>query len=144
MKYAFTATRTLTPEEEAYIERVLRDLLRPGDTVITGACLGGDAKIARVAFSIPGVWVKTIVPAVPLNHRFLDQEWQKYCHESVLMPPGIEPYRERNTVVVAEGDELIAFPKSPWKPGMRSGTWMTVHIAERARKPVTVHLLIPL
>jgi len=138
MKIAFTGTRDLSAKDMAYIERYLRYTLNSGDTVITGACIGADALVARVAKSIPGVKVHTVVPA---DRSRVDPDWRDWCDTSEELPPSKEPYRARNARMVSLCDYLEAFCAKPFAQQPRSGTWMTVHIADRVGKGSHIHIL---
>lgn len=136
---AFTGPLYITAAHEKVIEAILMETLRPGDHVRTGAAIGVDAFVARVAYRL-GCRVHTVVPA---NRSRVDPEWRFFCHTSEELPPSREPYRARNVVMVAPATELIGFPLKPEKDPsqLRSGTWMTVRIAQRANKPVQIYIL---
>lgn len=134
----FSGTRNTSilgslPKIEALVSE-----LPEGTRVVTGACQGADAMVARAA-KRAGYHVHTIVPA---NRRVVDVDWQRYCDTFEEMPAGTD-YRARNKRIVELSDRLIALPEYPETAvqSQRSGTWMTVRIARHAGKPVTVHLL---
>jgi hypothetical protein len=58
------------------------------------------------------------------------------------MPPGTT-FKQRDARMVEVGDRVIAFPLYPENDprSKRSGTWMTVRLANRAGKPVKIHVL---
>jgi hypothetical protein len=129
----FSATREVTDQVRAQIETAVA-ALPPGAVVVQGACRGGDALIARLAFQRGDLHVHAVVPGIRTQ---LDPSWKSSCHSYELMPPGTT-YRHRNTrIVELVNERLIAIPGVP--EGVRaSGTWMTINIARRAGKPVEV------
>ena len=133
----FTGTRSITLADMPIIRQIVTAL--PDNAhVITGACIGVDAAVARVARQ-RGLHVHTVVPA---DRSRVDPHWRDYCTTFEEMPPGTD-YRARNTRIVELSTDIIAIadraeddPKS-----RRSGTWMTVRIARKAGKPVDEHVL---
>jgi len=112
--------------------------LPAGTMVVTGACIGVDALVARIAFEI-GLRVFTVVPA---NRRMVDPDWQQYCHEYHIMPAWTT-YRDRNEYIVNLCEWLLAFPQHGEhdKASLRSGTWQTIRIARRLGKKTLALIL---
>jgi hypothetical protein len=145
MRVSTSGTREhLTHIQCAFIVRRIQ-ALPAGTTVVTGGCLGVDTLIATTAFTA-GLYVHTIMPA---DRRQADPDWRKWCHTFKEMPRGTT-MRQRDEAVVEDGDNLLAFPMyKEWvhrtKTGdirsMRSGTWMTVRIAQKVGKSVEVFVL---
>jgi hypothetical protein len=133
----FTGTRSI---RDCDLERIRAIVLGlpPGTTIVTGACIGVDAIVARIAHS-PRYRVHTIVPA---NRSRVDPYWRKHCDVSEEMALGTD-YRARNERIVELSDRLIAIAEYPedHHRAQRSGTWQTVRIARRAGKTVEVHIL---
>lgn len=133
----FTGTQDLRPSEIPMLQTVL-DALPEEDTLVTGACVGVDAQIARLGTAM-GWTVYTIVPA---NRSKVDPFWRLHCQACEEMPM-FTSYRDRNQRIVDLSDHLIAFPAYPedHARSTRSGTWMTIRMAQRAGIPVTIHVL---
>lgn len=133
----FTGTRNV---RDVDLERIRAAVLAlpPDATVVTGACIGVDALVARMAHG-GRRHVHTIVPA---GRSRVDPYWRQHCNTFEEMPPGTD-YRARNERIVELSDRLVAFPEYPedHHRSHRSGTWMTVRIARRAGKPVEVVVL---
>lgn len=139
MRIAFTGTRKLQPGDAAKIAAVIEALPQDAE-LITGACVGVDAHIARVGHAL----YRQVHTVVPSNGSQVDPAWMHYCTSATVLGPGApEPYRERNEYMVERCDRLIAFPDREESHGSqrRSGTWMTVRIARAAQKPVEIHIL---
>ncbi len=97
----------------AAVERFVADL--PANTVIvSGGANGVDTAAANAARARD-------LPVI--EHR------PDYEHYSGQRAP-----LERNKLIVADADELHAWP-APWS----RGTWSSVRLARKAGKPVTIH-----
>lgn len=132
----FSGSRqALTPNQEAYVLHAVRALPH-GTLVVTGACVGLDAFVAREAF-FSGFRVKTILP---FDRKAVDPDWAKYCHEYEEMPVGTT-YKHRNARIVQLSDSLIAFPLHAEGDSLYSGTWQTVRMARRREMDVDVTCL---
>lgn len=139
-RVAFSGPRHLLPGREEQIAAVLDDL-PAGTLVLTGGCVGVDAAVARLALA-RGLAIYTILPP---NLSQVDPEWRAHCSAYEQLPTGdrsagAEGYRLRNTRMVSLSTRLVALPDRPYVRGLRSGTWMTVHIAERAALPIDILL----
>lgn len=130
----WTGTRNLSERGKLYIRRVLRALPR-GTRIVTGACLGTDAFVAREAVNM-GFNVTTIVPA---NLSQVDPEWEEWCDNFIRMHEG-SSYRDRNEAIVRSSTAMYAVADygEHHSKSLRSGTWMTIRIARRAHVPVEV------
>jgi predicted Rossmann fold nucleotide-binding protein DprA/Smf involved in DNA uptake len=128
-----TGTLHPTPRMVELLTRAIAQLPR-GTVVVQGGAIGIDHEAARIAHGLGlGVW--TIYPANKSQVSTTTRIRSTHVEE---MPLGTS-YRKRNERVVALSSWLIAVPGEP-DNGMNrgSGTWMTVRIARRAGKPVTV------
>lgn len=134
----FTGTRHLRGPDWDRISGVVAAQTRVGDVLITGACVGADIAVAFSAREL-GRTVHTVVPA---NRAQVHPEWWRHCTTHEEMPVGTD-YRARNERIVDLSDRLIAFPEYPERhpQSRRSGTWMTVRIALRNGKLVTIYVL---
>lgn len=144
----FTAARKLpTGMTEAQADEVVTrilDVLDPvSDWLVLGAALGMERRIGLAARA-RGFKVHVIVPGVDPRTtagQKIDQRWMDYAtgHEQLPMNDP-NPFRARNHAVVAKAEYLFALPAYPEKheESLRSGTWMTVRIAQRAGKEVIV------
>jgi hypothetical protein len=102
--------------------------LRPGTRFHHGDCVGWDAYAHHIALDL-GFRVH-IHPG--LGPRHLRAFVGSY---SVLAPA--KPNLERNAVIVAETGGLIACSSSMTEE-LRSGTWSTIRLARRAKKPLAI------
>ena len=135
MKVAFTGSaRTLTHRQKITITARIENL--PKDTlIVTGACIGVDAFVARVAFKL-GLVVHTVVPA---NRSKVDPDWRLFATTFEEMPEG-SSYRDRNTrMVELAKDLLIGYPETETNGrDIGSGSWMTIRIAQRRGRHIEV------
>jgi hypothetical protein len=138
MIVGFTGTQALLPSEIPILERVIDEEVTDEDTMVTGACIGVDERLAVLGMA-RGHTVYTIVPA---NRSKVDPFWRMHCVACEEMPM-FTSYRDRNQRIVDMSDRLIAFPAyaENHPKSLRSGTWMTVRIAQRAGIPVAIHIL---
>lgn len=143
MIIAFTGPSRLSREQELAIAGRMDELASELDTWRSGCAYGVDTMAARHAVMSGVLGVELYVPAAPHNEELLNEldgiariircGWTK------------DPYRRRNTAMVAgrlggpKADLLVAFLKSP--KFYRSGEWMTVNIATRAKVEVNVNLI---
>lgn len=140
MRLTFTATRDIVGCEDAIKRHVLLVTREHGATEFTtGACVGGDALIARTMLAeFPDAIHRLVVPAnrsqvdIDLYHDFITHTGGWACIE--FMPAG-STYRDRNLRLLDHGDMLCPVANYDEDDGhsRRSGTWMTVRLA-RARR----------
>jgi hypothetical protein len=119
-----------------FIDGVLDGIPKDGNTsVITGACVGVDAYVARAARA-RGLYVHTVVP---WDQSRVDPEWERYCDSATHMAEGTS-YKDRNQTIVDLSTELVGVPAYGEGHGKsrRSGTWQTIRLALKANKPVDV------
>jgi hypothetical protein len=131
MILAFTGTSRAVPiQQELALATLLRDLyMRLGAKELHhGDCVHADALAHRLAMSI-GYRVVVHPPIIHLKCAFC-QGHDRWLPRS---------YRDRNQDIVTCGERLIACPRMA-EEELRSGTWMTVRMARRALKPVTLVL----
>lgn len=135
MRVAFTGSaRPLTHSQKITITARIENL--PKDAfVVTGACIGVDAFVARVAFKL-GLAVHTVVPA---NRSKVDSDWRRFATSFEEMPEG-SSYRDRNTRMIdLAPDLLIGYPETETNGrDIGSGSWMTIRIARRKGRAVEV------
>lgn len=137
-KVGFTGSRSLTEKDRWILEPAI-EAIPDRVVIVTGACVGVDAQIARIATE-HRKYVHTIVPA---DRTRVDPFFVDYCVSYEEMPPSSEPYRDRNQRIVDYSNVLIAFPayKEEHPKSRRSGTWMTVRMARKQGVPARVHAL---
>jgi hypothetical protein len=124
-----TATRALDDTGRGDIVALLSYLNPEEDAVIVGGCVGGDAFAGEVAKTM-GLKVHVVLPE---DDSQVDPIWVNYAATWELGGP----YRERNERIVALADAVWAFPNhATQKEDPRSGTWMTINLARRAKKLV--------
>jgi hypothetical protein len=93
-----------------------------------GVCVGFDADSHRAAREVGGIWIIGHPPVRTDLMANLDLDEVR----------GPRPYLDRDRQIVLEADLLIACPRGR-EEELRSGTWATVRIARRLRRP---HILI--
>lgn len=157
---AFSASRTIPTHATERIEGVLKTLAhevltRPGDLVVTGACVGGDQMICEYLLHEAPWSLHRIV--VPRDRSRVDEKWLAEMArnprvEIVEMPRGTT-YRDRNEALlrglwprrVLPAQRLVAFPLHGEKDqrSIRSGTWMTVRMARAESIAHDLYVLEP-
>lgn len=132
-----SGSRRLRPEGRAIIAQALEGVPF-GTRLITGAAIGVDACVARLAPEY-GLLVHTVVPA---NRRDVSPFWEERADSFELMPEGTA-FRARNLRIVELSSRLLAFPLHPESDprSQRSGSWMTVRLARAAGIPVDIYVL---
>ena len=88
-----------------------------------GDCTGGDYDLHVITRHVSPE-AKIVI------HPPSDDKKRAWCLGDVLYTP--DNYRERNDCIVWSSTDLLAFPSSMVEI-MRSGTWMTVRLARKAR-----------
>jgi hypothetical protein len=136
-RIAFTGPQFLHIFEERLVLATL-DTIGPPSAIkiITGGCVGLDAFVASTMFARK-YHVHTVLPA---NLTKVDPDWLKHCHSYEQTPPrstDSETYRLRNTRMVGQSDQLIAFIRNG-NLAARSGEVMTYNIARKAGKPINL------
>ena len=114
------------------------ETLPQASTVYHGGCVGIDAIVAQLAYA----WGHRVIAVLPAIGALVDCDARdKYSQVVIHAPPGrgrTNDYRARNELLVyqlkAEGGLLKAF----WDGSYRSGTKMTMNIAERAGVSVEI------
>lgn len=154
---AITATRNVAPVEvkihQALAVIAMNRTAPTVDTIVVGACRGGDCIAALAALAL-GFSVHTVVPG---DRSQLCAHWTWYFSipsERLAMAPqphtttsefmprsrGSAAYRSRNERMVELADSLLAFPDRTEQQPF-SGVTMTINIARRANKPVSSVIL---
>jgi hypothetical protein len=137
-KIGFTGThRGMTKEQRATLAGLLYSYVK-GSTVADSAtefhhgdCIGADAEAHDLAYML-GLEI-FIHPPIKEDSR----AWKAV--DALHMADPL-PYLERNMVIVARTDFLVAAPDSR-KEKLRSGTWSTVRRARWVNKPA--YLIYP-
>lgn len=123
----FTGTREgLTPPQLAALVAWFEH--HPMKAFHHGCCVGADATAVR--YCTP--WAKSIVGHPPDNATLVHEVTCIATHE--MRPP--LPYLDRNRMIVAACEVLLACPKGPEE--VRSGTWYTVRHARKVGRPVVI------
>lgn len=138
MIVGFTGTQYLKPYHHEKLFHVLNKI--QADKFVVGGCIGVDTFVAWYGFS-HNIPVHVIVPSIRTK---VDTNYKVYATTVEELPPGHrEPYRQRNTRLVTQSDALVAFPMYGEldSRSRRSGTWMTIRIARRHNKPVSIYIL---
>src|SRR4051812_20152082 len=144
MIVAFTGpSGPLRREQELAVAGRMDELASELDTWRSGCAHGVDTMAARHAVMTGVLGVELYVPAAPHNEELVDE--LDGIARIIRCGYGEEPYRIRNTDMLAgrlggpKADLLVAFLKSP--KFYRSGEWMTVNIATRAKVEVNVNVI---
>lgn len=119
-----TGIRLDPTEQQTAALRKLLVVLRPSK-LCHGDCTGVDALAHDIATEL-GIPTHVFPP--------IDTKWRACRVGTFNEDPG--PYRSRNQAIVEASCALIALPRRFGKT-LRSGTWMTVRMAE-GRKPVAI------
>ena len=130
-----TGTRQLNDTGRQQIVLALLALNPDTDSVVCGGCVGADAFAGQVA-KLMGI---PVFVALPSDDSQVDTSWVRYAETWRV----IGPYKERNQHIVNISDGVWAFPNLPEKQEPRSGTWMTVRMARRAKKLALLKLQHP-
>lgn len=125
LRVGFTGSRSQPTTAQLSALRVLLHEL--GATVLHHGCCVGSDTAAHVVAQTAGL---RVVGHPPEDQRqaVMDMRFDE------LRPP--LPFLERNRVIVAETERLVALPDGPER--VRSGTWATVREAVRRGKKVAV------
>lgn len=106
--------------------------------LVHGACEGTDIRAAMAA-KRHGMRVRAVVPT---DRSHVDPRWSEYADEAIIMGPETT-YHDRDLMVVETANLLIAWPK--WHENdpqsKRSGTWLTVRLADKMGIPVLFQTL---
>jgi hypothetical protein len=130
-----TGTRQLNDTGRESIVKALLDLDPNTDSIMTGGCVGVDAFAGQVAH-LMGI---TVMVALPVDDSQTDTSWITYAATFKV----VGEYRERNQWIVDHSDGVWAFPDLPEKQEPRSGTWMCVRMARKAKKLAYLKLQHP-
>jgi hypothetical protein len=145
-RYSFTGPTRLTLAETALAARVVAALDDPTE-ITTGAAAGWDCTVALAALAAwPGALHRVICPGASYDRMGVDgliqaaKRLRPAGFEVINMPPMgtvAASYRGRNARLIEHGDVLVAAVAH--LAYYRSGEWMTINLAKRAR--VTVELV---
>lgn len=126
-----TGTRHLNERGRRHIAAALAEYEPADTTLVVGGCVGADEFAGRTGRDM-GMTVHVVLPR---ERRWVDPLWGEYATTSE--EGGV--YRARNERIVALATEMVAFPNHPeGRDNPHSGTWMTIRIARRVGKPITI------
>lgn len=131
MKIAITGARSMgTVKGDLDLALWVFDDYQISTEFLVGGAKGADTIMASIAYNA-GYRVTLYAPAAPYNIKC-----EKFAHHVLACPMSAEPYRTRNEMLVRDADFVIAFPEFEESDGRskRSGTWMTIRMARKARK----------
>jgi hypothetical protein len=94
-----------------------------------GSCIGADFEVAVIARKL-GMHIESHPANDVPAHKVAD------APADIRYPP--RRAKARNQEIVNLCDRLVAAPRGPEKSNLRSGTWMTVRMARRAKKPIVL------
>jgi hypothetical protein len=143
----FTASRELSLSDRDVIYAWLDNITKFSgvDSWVTGACIGGDAFIAKtIAGMRPDTKQLVIVPSdrSRVEEWWMDKQFSALRIEVEYMPEGTT-YKDRNRRIVESCNGLVGFPLYPEKHGksLRSGTWQTIRMAKKLLIPTQAIVL---
>lgn len=136
MNFAVTGPRRINNDQSYIIGRQIRQVLDNLTLLITGAAFGVDTYACEFATKLYGVDQLLCVPDDPHNEDLV-QRMRANSSVKIIYPGD---YRERNQCMVNSSHVLLAFPETP-KEILRSGTWMTIRMARKAKIPIYFHPL---
>lgn len=120
----------MTPEQRMRVMLEVERFAEPEHMAATGHhgdCEGADEEFHGVMESLANPYVIVHPPA--------DDKHRAWCVGDETRKP--LPYAQRNAAIVAESDLMIAAP-AEHEEQRRGGTWMTVRIARRQKKPLVI------
>jgi hypothetical protein len=139
LPWAVSATGTqdgMTPPQLVSAIQVLRD--GKPQVLIHGCCIGGDddwdtaaADLGIDRIGVPAEHVRSVLESVMRGRTGSRFSYQPSGPAGTREPPLV-----RNRKIVKLGQALVAAPKGI--ETKRSGTWATVRLARRAKKPVII------
>lgn len=102
-----------------------------------GLCIGTDETSHYIAVQIPGIQIHGH-PGYGAGKRSPYQ--MTYKPDSFFIIHPAKPYNKRNQEIVTASGILLACPRFPESDARsaRSGTWQTIRMMKRARKPVII------
>jgi hypothetical protein len=137
MIISFTGPSRLMDNQVRFVQDAL-DVVANEDpnwpTWRSGCAYGVDTLAAQAAHVFM-FDLELYVPGAPHNEQLVE-EMLGYASEVYQCPLGLEPYRQRNELMVQGSDKLVAFVRSA--KFYRSGEWMTINIARRLNIPVEI------
>lgn len=164
----FTGSARMSPAHEPFVDRVLRDLSHEFGTTatfVTGAQHGVDSYVADfLERACPSARHHIVVPNAPHNtelvgrFEFLASRQANIVVEYMPAPDIWPNHKLRNAVAYRERDQrmvdlaaaagshgrVVGFPLMEEHRQRRSGTWLTIRLARKARVPtITVTMLEP-
>lgn len=133
----FTGTRQtgdLAPLRDYFGGGAMHIYLSRFDGFVTGGCIGFDAFIGEfLALRYPD---KMHVVIVPANRSRVDTWWERFDLGKIIVieMPEDSDYRDRNAEICIKSSEIFYCAEYPENHpnSKRSGTWMTVRIANKA------------
>lgn len=149
MRLGFTGTRHLDDSVTGKVLAFVDELAAQYDEFTTGACVGFDFVVAtHLLKTRPEARHRLVVPQnrsqveLDIVHEFISHTGGFATIE--LMPEGSD-YRDRNLRIIEHSDAIVAVAQHPEDAGKskRSGTWMTVRMADVRSLPVHTLVLNP-
>lgn len=142
-RIGFTGSRYINPIHYPAIDEVLF-AYTGADEYTTGGAVGVDTYVLRR--------LKPLMPkalhrvCLPEHGPDWDNPYLKLADEVVRVPDTLgHPHRSRNKAIIKHSDVLLAFPLHPENHGksQRSGTWMTIRMAQRSGVRIIMTVLEP-
>jgi hypothetical protein len=131
-----TGSRTMpTPAQKYVMSTLVNALCLPGSELHHGCCIGTDETAHFIAARIPRVRIC----GHPGYGRNQSSPYRMNSGREIFaVMHAALPYAQRNRAIVEACITLLAFPLYPEDDSrsLHSGTWQTVRIARRLRKPV--------
>jgi hypothetical protein len=142
-RVGFTGSRYLNPTHHLALDEVLFAYLG-AEEYTTGGAVGVDTYVLRR--------LKILAPealhrvCLPEHGPDWDNEYLKLADEVIRVPDTMNhAHRSRNKAIIAHSDVMLAFPLHPEShdQSKRSGTWMTIRMAQKAGVKVDITVLEP-
>ncbi len=137
---SITGNRHPSRSDNIIISRVMKDVVLQSKKIIFGGAIGVDTVALESAIKWRHFLNKPVrlIVIVPNTLSSQPRETWVTSHKAdriiELGNDGPNRFRIRNTAMVRRSDVLVAF----WNGQKRSGTYMTMNIARRMKKPVKV------
>lgn len=132
----YTGTRSGMTHEQRLAVTLCAERHATDDYVIVGHhgdCVGGDEEFHEILRLFPNAYIIGHIPIIDTERA--------HCEFDEERAP--LPYMKRNTVIVRESRVMIAAPYAaePASSGPVGGTWRTVELTRKAKKPL--YLCLP-
>lgn len=132
----YTGTRFGMTDEQCRAVTVCAERHTTDDYFVVGHhgdCEGGDEEFHEILSMLPNSWIVGHLPVIQTDRAFCT-----FDEERAPLP-----YMRRNVEIVRAAHVMIAGPRDPSPPtsGPIGGTWRTIELTRKAKKPL--YLCLP-